>query len=804
MGVLLDFIFDNTYGCDAAETEKEIRGKYPLLLHENEKVELAFRDRGGKGRDREFFTSHRILIKDGKGIGNKRKNYRSIPYSSIEAFYVRTAGQLDDDVELKVWSSGGTRCKIDFATAKVDIFQMQQFLNTKIAWSKAEGNQDAIDATPPNMDQKQSTMGNAVDWLGDNAKQIDAAELEQRLKSETPILLANEKVQIAFKSGRDTTCFTDKRVLLIDVQGITGKQIKFKSVLWSAIHAFSVQTAGAFFDRDTELKLYTKIMDMPEIKQDLRNGKANLFALQKVLCNHVLGEDKAPLPEVDRREGEVDPKGNWWFRDNQRPLDAVEMDKVYHSEPPILQGSEVVEFAFKGRRDITMFTTKRLIIIDPKGLVGKQIQYTSVPWKSIVAFGIRTAGKYFDFDTEVIFSTEMDFIPGEAGDEDSPPIPAEPYMSQFELDFNKNYVDMYKLKYYLSKRILLLNKMEVGAPIPLDALTFGNNSDAGLFNTLLGYIGGDQLEIDANALDQQLHTSTQILLDGEKCIMAFKAGRDISIFTNLRIMLLDVQGLSGQKIEYTSIPLRTIRGFACETAGIWDTDSELKLRTKNRWHLAKLKLDFRTGKADIIQINKFLSALIIGLPGDPKVDLGQKNYANSQADVQAVGMQSLVAGFFQNSKEVDAIEIDTMLRTSPALLLEEEKVLKAFKQARDMFVYTNRRMIIIDTQGLSGKRVSYETIPYKWVKAYEFETAGNFDADAEIYLYTDISEVTRGDKPRRCTEKCTKNSVLVKYTDIYEMGKIMNDNILMRTYKEEPEIDIDFAFDVTSEPEIAL
>jgi len=149
MGFLIDFIFSNAYHQDAAETEKELRQKYPLLLHEKEKIELAFRDRAGKGRDRFFFTTHRILLKDGKGIGNKRKSYQSIPYSNIKAFEVDTAGKFDDDVSLHVYATGMPAVSIDFSQAKVDIYQIQQYMNSKVVFAETHGTQDAIDATPP-------------------------------------------------------------------------------------------------------------------------------------------------------------------------------------------------------------------------------------------------------------------------------------------------------------------------------------------------------------------------------------------------------------------------------------------------------------------------------------------------------------------------------------------------------------------------------------------------------------------------------------------------------------------------------
>jgi hypothetical protein len=82
--------------------------------------------------------------------------------------------------------------------------------------------------------------------------------------------------------------------------------------------------------------------------------------------------------------------------------------------------------AFQGHRDVTLFTTKRLLTIDKKGLFGKKIAYFSVPWEKFVGFGVRSAGWMIDFDTEVVLYTEMNFYPGEAGGDGDPPIPPRP------------------------------------------------------------------------------------------------------------------------------------------------------------------------------------------------------------------------------------------------------------------------------------------------------------------------------------------------------------------------------------------
>jgi len=88
--------------------------------------------------------------------------------------------------------------------------------------------------------------------------------------------------------------------------------------------------------------------------------------------------------------------------------------------------------------------------------------------------------------------------------------------------------------------------------------------------------------------------------------------------------------LVGCKIEYTSLPFRSIHAWSVQTAGMWDRDSELSLYTRNRWHIAKFDMDFRAGKTDIMQIQKFLSGFIVGLPTDSKLVFGPKDYSNHE------------------------------------------------------------------------------------------------------------------------------------------------------------------------------
>jgi len=68
------------------------------------------------------------------------------------------------------------------------------------------------------------------------------------------------------------------------------------------------------------------------------------------------------------------------------------------------------------------------------------------------------------------------------------------------------------------------------------------------------------------------------------------------------------------------------------------------------------------------------------------------------------------------------------------LLHPNEKFLFAVKTIRDMGVFTDKRILIADKQGLIGKKVEYFSIPYKSIATYAIETAGTFDLDSEIKL----------------------------------------------------------------------
>merc|ERR1712203_872552 len=95
---------------------------------------------------------------------------------------------------------------------------------------------------------------------------------------------------------------------------------------------------------------------------------------------------------------------------------------------------------------MVLFTMKRLLIVDIKGWSGKKVKYVSVPWTSVQAFAVRSAGSMFDKDSEMMIWTEIMHGPPK---DDSPP---DPEMSYIEQDFQKDKVDLMSIHRYLSEK----------------------------------------------------------------------------------------------------------------------------------------------------------------------------------------------------------------------------------------------------------------------------------------------------------------------------------------------------------------
>ncbi|ASS67746.1 MULTISPECIES: PH domain-containing protein [unclassified Paenibacillus] len=92
----------------------------------------------------------------------------------------------------------------------------------------------------------------------------------------------------------------------------------------------------------------------------------------------------------------------------------------------------------------------------------------------------------------------------------------------------------------------------------------------------------------------------------------------------------------------------------------------------------------------------------------------------------------LFDGLMGNASELAPAEVQ---REFQHMLGRNERVEKAYKLIRDMFLFTDRRLILIDKQGLTGKKTEYHSYPYKSITHFAVETAGHLDLDAELKFW---------------------------------------------------------------------
>ena len=97
------------------------------------------------------------------------------------------------------------------------------------------------------------------------------------------------------------------------------------------------------------------------------------------------------------------------------------------------------------------------------------------------------------------------------------------------------------------------------------------------------------------------------LVADEDLIQAFETIRDQVVFITKRILVLNVQGITGKKKSYISYPYSKVQYFGIETAGVLDIDSELLLAFNDG---SKLSFDFKSN-VDITKISKCIAQFVL-------------------------------------------------------------------------------------------------------------------------------------------------------------------------------------------------
>lgn len=92
---------------------------------------------------------------------------------------------------------------------------------------------------------------------------------------------------------------------------------------------------------------------------------------------------------------------------------------------------------------------------------------------------------------------------------------------------------------------------------------------------------------------------------------------------------------------------------------------------------------------------------------------------------------------FQNASyaKLSQIPVTAVADQVAGLLIDGEQLYTAYRGMRDFIVFTNKRIIAVNAQGLTGKKKDFTSLPFAKVQAFSLETAGTFDLDAELELW---------------------------------------------------------------------
>lgn len=92
---------------------------------------------------------------------------------------------------------------------------------------------------------------------------------------------------------------------------------------------------------------------------------------------------------------------------------------------------------------------------------------------------------------------------------------------------------------------------------------------------------------------------------------------------------------------------------------------------------------------------------------------------------------------FSNAKflKLRAVDDHSFSNMIAPILTENEIIIGSFQSIRDGIVFTNKRIIAINVQGLTGKKKDFTSMPYSKIQIYSVESAGVVDADCELDLW---------------------------------------------------------------------
>ncbi len=113
-----------------------------------------------------------------------------------------------------------------------------------------------------------------------------------------------------------------------------------------------------------------------------------------------------------------------------------------------------------------------------------------------------------------------------------------------------------------------------------------------------------------------------------------------------------------------------------------------------------------------------------------------------------------------------SVGLDELKKKYEMLLTDGEEIELGFKLIRDTFIFTTKRLILVEKQGITGTKTEYRSIAYKAISRFSVETAGTFELDAELKIWVSSESVPSIKKQFN------------KSVNVYEVQKVLAHHVL--------------------------
>jgi len=124
---------------------------------------------------------------------------------------------------------------------------------------------------------------------------------------------------------------------------------------------------------------------------------------------------------------------------------------------------------------------------------------------------------------------------------------------------------------------------------------------------VIDFQNASYVKLSQEPIDRMPQDIHPLLVQGEQPYVYYRGMRDYIVFTNKRIIAVNVQGITGKKKDFTSLPFSKVVSFSVETSGTFDMDAELDLWFSG---LGKVRFEF-SGRTDVAYLNKLVASYVL-------------------------------------------------------------------------------------------------------------------------------------------------------------------------------------------------